>query len=83
MKQVVNFRLSTSATTTLSILEKKLHTSKTAIVEQALQSYAKKKLLNQKGLLEYAGILGAQEADSMLLIIESSKHNKDDINLEL
>lgn len=83
MKRAINFRLSSQATNILAILEKKMHTSKTEVVEKALQYYAKKKLPHQKNLiLEYAGILSEKEADSMLALIESSKHNKD-VDVEL
>lgn len=47
MKQVVNFRLSNRAISTLSMLEDKTHNSKTAIIEKALQLYAKKILYPQ------------------------------------
>ncbi|TAK73117.1 MAG: hypothetical protein EPO11_08940 [Gammaproteobacteria bacterium] len=77
MKHAVNFRLSTRATTVLSILEKKMHTSKTAIVEKALQFYAQKELSKQSRILDFAGILTDKEADDMLSVIESSNHNKD------
>lgn len=77
MKQVMNFRLSNHAVSTLSVLVKKLHTSKTAVVEQALQIYAEKELPKQNLILGYAGILDDVEADSMLEVIKSSKHNKD------
>ncbi len=77
MKQAVNFRLSNRAIITLSLLEQKLHASRTAIVEKALQVYAKKELPAQNPLLGYAGILNAQEADEILMNIETSKHNKD------
>ena len=73
MKQAVNFRLSRQSIATLAMLEKKLHTSKTAIIEQALQNYAKKKIANQDTLMSYAGILSEHEADDMLHIIKSSR----------
>jgi len=76
MKQAMNFRLNHHATTILTALEQKMHTSKTAIVEKALQLYAKKELSEQALLLEYAGILSDEEATSMLTAIESSRHNK-------
>lgn len=47
MKQAMNFRLSTKAVTTLLLLEKNLHTSKIAVVEQALCHYAKEKIANK------------------------------------
>lgn len=80
MKRAVNFRLSNQATTTLSILEKRMHTSKTEVIEQALKLYAKTKLPQQEILLGYAGILSKDEADKMLHDIRSNRRNK---NLEV
>lgn len=57
MKRVVNFRLSEQAVHVLLELEKKLHHSKTAIVENALQMYAKKELGKQATILKFAGSL--------------------------
>lgn len=82
MKQTVNFRLSNEAIIALSLLSDELHTSKTEIVEKALEAYAKKKLSTPHPLLKYAGMLNTQEAASMLDIVASCKHNKDtDIDL--
>lgn len=77
MKQVVNFRLSKQAINVLGVLEKKLHYSKTAIVEKALQLYAKKEFAKQAAILKYAGSLNKQDAEGMLVSIRESKHNKD------
>jgi hypothetical protein len=77
MKQVVNFRLSAQALNVLATLEKKLHYSKTAIVEKALQFYAKKQLAKQSLILQYAGALSHQDADAMLVSINQNKNNKD------
>ncbi|MBA2651143.1 MAG: hypothetical protein H0U73_02560 [Tatlockia sp.] len=77
MKQVVNFRLSEQAINVLGVLEKKLHYSKTAIVENALQLYAKKELAKQATILKYAGSLNKKDADGMLVSIHENKHNKD------
>jgi hypothetical protein len=76
MKQATNFRLSTKATSALQLLEKKMHTSKTAVVEMAILELAKKTLAQQNNLLAFAGILKAKEADDMLDVIKSHKHNK-------
>ncbi len=82
MKQVVNFRLSHQAITALSMLEDKMHTSKTAIIEEALQLYAKKVLFPRGEIFDFAGILNDEEADLLLKNIQSSKVNKDiDIDL--
>ena len=76
MKQAMNFRFSSQAVTTLSILTKKLHLSKTALLEQAIQSYAKKSLPKRNSLMEYAGVLQETEAEKILLTIKSNKHSK-------
>jgi predicted transcriptional regulator len=82
MKRVVNFRLSEQAVHVLLELEKKMHYSKTAIVENALQMYAKKELGKQAAILKFAGSLNEQDADIMLDEIYENKHNKD-IQVEL
>jgi len=78
MKHVVNFRLSNRALAALNLLEKELHTSKTDVVEKALQLYIKKILANRNILTNFAGILNDKEAESMLDSIQTNKHNKDD-----
>lgn len=75
-KRAASFRLSNQATLTLSFLEQKMGTSKTDIIERALQFYAKKKIANQDTLMGYAGILNEKEADHMLDTIKSSRRNK-------
>ena len=77
MKQVVNFRLSEQGVSILTMLESKLHCSKTAVVEKALQMYAKKELANQSRILKYAGVMKPHEADNMLNIIANNKDSKD------
>lgn len=71
----MNFRLNTQTTTILSLLEKKLHQSKTAIVEQALKSYAQE-TLSHSPLLKYAGKLETQTAEKLLSAIKSNRKNK-------
>ena len=82
MKQAMNFRFSNQARTTLTILSKKLQVSKTALLEQALQFYAKKNLPKKNNLLECAGIMNDEDADQMLKEIRSSRRNKQ-IDLDL
>lgn len=77
MKQLMNFRLNSETIAILSLLEKKLHTSKTAVIEQALQSFARKQLSATQPLLEFAGRLSQKEADNMLTLIQSSKQDKE------
>jgi predicted transcriptional regulator len=73
MKQVVSFRLSEQTIDVLTMLERKLHYSKTAVIEKALQLYAKKELVNQSLILKYAGVLSKQDADTMLASIHGEK----------
>jgi len=82
MKQLVNFRLSPQAVYTLLMLEKKLHTTKTAVVEVALQAYAKQNLAVKNPLLAFAGALDADVAKKMLHDIKTNRRNKSkDISL--
>lgn len=76
MKHVVNFRLNDQTINVLGMLEKKLHYSKTAIVENALQLYAKKELAKQSRLMKYAGKLNIQDANAILTSILENKNNK-------
>jgi predicted transcriptional regulator len=76
MKQAVNFRLSAQTIHTLYLLEEKMHATKTAIIEVALQAYAKQKLHPHNGLLSFAGMLDNDEANNMLKNIKKSRRNK-------
>ena len=81
MKQAVNFRLSQQTMYALSLLEEKLHASKTRVVEIALQAYAKQKLPLKNTLLAYAGVLGENEAENLLHHIKTNRRNKAGIYL--
>lgn len=76
MRRAVNFRLSHEAIGVLSMLEEELSVSKTAVVEQALQLYARKKRKPKNSFMAYAGMLSEEEGDAMLAVIKSSRHNK-------
>ncbi|HLD84456.1 MAG TPA: hypothetical protein VI844_01650 [Coxiellaceae bacterium] len=76
-KTAINFRLNRRALLLLSLLKEKLHTSKTDVVEKALQHYASQKLnAKQSTLMQYAGILSEQESDRLLVTIKNDRHNK-------
>ena len=75
-KKSANFRLSHQTLVILTLLEEKLHTSKTAVVEKALQYYANQKLKSNNALMQFAGILSSAESDNMLLIIKNDRRNK-------
>jgi hypothetical protein len=82
MKKMVNFRLNEQIIGIISLLENKLHCSRTAVVEQALQFYAQKKMAEHENILKYAGVLSAQDANIMLSNIKDSRQNKD-VSIEL
>ena len=75
-KKPINFRLTHQALMILALLEKKLHTSKTAVIEKALQFYADQKLKCDNPLMQYAGMLSDKESDDMLIVIQSDRKNK-------
>jgi hypothetical protein len=77
MRKAVNFRLNTQIRHILSTLEQHLCLSKTAIVEDAVQSYAKHMLQQYHPLLECVGSLENEDAKTMLNAIQSTKHNKE------
>lgn len=77
MKQAMNFRFTPKTIAVLHQLEGHLHLSKTAVLEQALLYFAKKKLsLNDNVLLQFAGKISEKDADSMLKAIKKSRKNK-------
>ena len=77
MKQVCNFRLNEQTISVLGVLQKRLHCSKTAIVERAIQTFARKKMPRHHKLFTFAGILSECEGDAMLNLIKTEKHNKE------
>jgi hypothetical protein len=77
MKQAMNFRFDPKTIAILHQLEEQLNLSKTAVLEQALQYYAKKKLfLLDNPLLQFAGKISEKEADSLLNTIKTSRKNR-------
>lgn len=77
MKQAMNFRFTPQTISLLHQLEEELHLSKTAVLEQALISLAKKKLSAAPNpLLSFAGKMSEKDADSLLDSISSSRKNK-------
>lgn len=75
-KKPANFRLSHQAMLILVRLEEKLHTSKTEVVEKALQYYANQQLKLNNTLMRFAGIFSEKESDEMLSIIKDDRRNK-------
>lgn len=76
MKQLTTFRLSQHAILVLSMLEKTLHTSKTAVLEQSLEFFAEKKLKSHHVMMSYAGLLSEKKADHIIKTIRRSRKNK-------
>ena len=82
MKQAANFRLDETVLTTIAVLAKDLHTSKTDIIEKAIAEFATSRQGRKNALLQFAGTLPSNEADSILSVIQADKTSKD-IDLQL
>jgi len=80
MKKAVNLRLDEKIILALEQLSKELNTTKTNIVENALNLYLKVKQKEQNNLLQFAGILKENEAEKMLDTIQKDKNSK---NIEI
>jgi len=76
MKKAVNLRLNESIVITLDKLSKDLHTTKTDIVEKAIQLFSSKNSKNQNDLLKYAGMLNDDNANQILNSIKNNKNSK-------
>jgi len=77
MKRAVNLRLDESVIMTLNQLSEELHSTKTEVIEKAISLFSKQNNLQQNNLLQFAGKLKANDADSILKDINSSKNTKD------
>ena len=77
MKQAVNFRLDESILTKIEVLAKDLHTTKTDIIEKAVEQFAASTANRRNALMQFAGSLTANDADSMLSAIQRDKNSKD------
>ncbi len=82
MRHTTTFRFDAKTLTLLQTLAESLHCSKTAIIEQALEEYAKRNTHYISPLLKHAGVLSDKEANTLLTAIQTHKHNKDE-NIEL
>jgi len=80
MKKAVNLRLDEKIILALEQLSKELNTTKTNIVENALNLYLKVKQKERNNLLQFAGILKENEAEKMLDTIQKDKNSK---NIEI
>ncbi|MEA2017611.1 MAG: hypothetical protein U9N59_04110 [Campylobacterota bacterium] len=77
MKRAVNLRLEENIIYTLNQLSKELHTTKTDIIEKAINIFSKENNLKKNNLLQFAGVLKNVEADKLLLDIKTNKNTKD------
>jgi hypothetical protein len=82
MKRAVNLRLEESVIATLNHLSEELHTTKTDIVEKAIQLLSKEKKIKQNTLLQFAGTLNSNEANQMIQTVANDKNTKN-IDIEL
>ena len=77
MKRAVNLRLDESVISTLNQLSEELHTTKTDVIEKAINLFSKQNNLKHNQLLEFAGKLKSSDADSMLQSIVDDKNSKE------
>ena len=77
MKRAVNLRLEESVIVTLNQLTEELHTTKTEVIEKAISLFSKQNNLKHNQLLQFAGKLKNNDADSMLQAIVDNKNSKD------
>ena len=77
MKRAVNLRLEESVIITLNQLSQELHTTKTEVIEKAIEFFSKQNNLKSNELLQFAGKLKNNDADNMLQTISNDKNSKD------
>ena len=77
MKRAVNLRLDENMVITLNRLAEELNTTKTEVIERALQLFSKTRLKEQNDLLQYAGVLQESEAEHLLNAVKTDKKSKD------
>jgi len=77
MKRAVNLRLEESVIVTLNKLAEELHTTKTEVIEKAINFFSKQNNLKHNQLLQFAGKLKSNDAEKMLQSIIDDKSSKD------
>jgi len=77
MKRAVNIRLDERVIYILNQLTEDLKTTKTEVIERAIELFRKENQIKQNNLLQFAGALKSSEADKMLQDIKASKNSKD------
>ena len=77
MKKAVNLRLEERIIVLLNNLSDEFQTTKTEIVEKAIERFSRESRKKQNHLMDFAGKLGDKEADRMLEAIRNDKDSKD------
>lgn len=77
MKRAVNVRLDEQVIYVLNQLTEDLKTTKTDVIERAIELFSKENKIKQNNLLKFAGIMKPSDADEMLETIQNSKNSKD------
>jgi len=77
MKRAVNLRLEESVIVTLNQLTEELHTTKTEIIEKAINFFSQQNQLKHNQLLQFAGKLKSNDAEIMLQNIKDGKNSKE------
>ena len=77
MKKAVNLRLEERIIVLLNNLSNEFHTTKTEIVEKAIEKFSKESKRQHNRLMAFAGTLSDKEADKMLDMIQNDKNCKE------
>ncbi len=77
MKRAINVRLEDNIILTLEKLSNEMHTTKTDVIEKAIQLFSKQKNKKSSNLMQFAGMLDESNADSILESIKNDKSSKD------
>ncbi len=77
MKRAVNIRLDEQIIYVLNQLTEELKTTKTEVIERAIELFSKENKVKKNNLLQFAGIMKPSEADAMLEAIREDKNSKD------
>ena len=77
MKKAVNLRLEERIIVLLNHLSSEFQTTKTEIVEKAIEHFSNESRKKQNHLMKFAGKHGSKDADTMLEAIQDDKDHKD------
>ena len=77
MKKAVNLRLEERIVVLLNHLSEEFHTTKTDIVEKAIERFSKESRKKQSHLMNFAGKLGRKETDNILETLHQDKNRKE------